>query len=128
MGRRQPWLAVWMILGAATAMGQNVELTGFIGRQMNGGLDLSTAFFRRMDVQNGRTYGLAAGYLRGDHYGVEFMWAYNKADTVAQPSGGGSGVKIFTLDTNQYIGNFLAHFTRREKSVRPFVLHGIGSH
>ena len=55
MGRRQPWLAVCMILGAATALGQNVELTGFIGRQMNGGLDLSTAFFQRMDVQNGRT-------------------------------------------------------------------------
>ena len=127
MGRRQPWLAVCMILGAATAMGQNVELTGFIGRQMNGGLDLSTAFFQRMDVQNGRTYGLAAGYLRGDHYGVEFMWAYNKADTVARPSGGGSGVKIFTLDTNQYIGNFLAHFTRREKSVRPFLLMGLGA-
>jgi outer membrane protein W len=126
MGWRPPWLAVCMILGAATAMGQNIELTGFVGRQANGGLDLSTAIFQRMDVQNGRTSGLAAGYLRGDHYGVEFMWSYNKADTVGEPRGGGSGVKIFTLDTNQYIGNFVAHFTRREKSVRPFVFMGLG--
>ena len=107
---RQPWLAFCMMLGAATATGQNIELTAFIGRQLNGGLNLSTAFFRRMDVQNGGTYGLAASYMRGDHYGLEFMWAYNKADAVAQPSGGGSGVKIFVLDTNQYIGNFRGSF------------------
>jgi hypothetical protein len=83
---------------------------------MNGGLDLSTAFFQRMDAQNGRTYGLAR-LFGGDYYGVEFM-GHNKADTVARPSE--EIGKIFTLDTNQYIGNFLAHFTRREKSVRPF--------
>jgi hypothetical protein len=127
MGNRQAWLAVCMLFGAATAMAQNIELTGFIGRQMNGGLDLSTAVFSRIDVQNGTNYGLAVSYLRGDHYGVEFMWAYNKADTLAQPAGGGSGVKVFTLDSNQYIGNFLAHFASREKSVRPFVLIGVGA-
>jgi hypothetical protein len=127
MGSRPLGLVVCMILGAATAFGQNIELTGFIGGQMNSGLDVSTAFFRRIDVQNGMTYGLAAGLLRGDYYGAEFMWAYNKADTVAQPTGGGSGVKVFTLDTNQYIGNFLIHFARREKPIRPFVLLGVGA-
>src|SRR3982074_646529 len=105
MGNRQPRIAVCLLFGAATAMAQNVELTGFVGRQMNGGLDLSTAFFRRIDVQHGTSYGLAAGFLRGDYYGAEFMWAYNKPDTVAQPDGRGSDVKVFTLDINQYIGN-----------------------
>jgi len=127
MGNRQPWLAVCLLFGAATAMAQNVELTGFIGRQMNGGLDLSTAIFRRIDVQNGANYGLAAGFLRGDYYGAEFMWAYNKADTMAQPKGEGSEVKVFALDINQYIGNFLIHFARRQKAVRPFVLLGVGA-
>jgi hypothetical protein len=127
MGNRQPWVAVCLLFGATTAMAQNVELTGFVGRQMNGGLDLSTAFFRRIDVQNGTNYSLAAGFLRGDYYGAEFMWAYNKADTVAQPKGEGSDVKVFTLDINQYIGNFLIHFARREKAVRPFVLLGVGA-
>ena len=127
MGNRQPWIAVCLLFGAATAMAQNVELTGFVGRQMNGGLDLSTAFFRRIDVLNGTNYGLAAGFLRGDYYGAEFMWAYNKADTVAQPKGGGSDIKVFALDINQYIGNFLIHFARREKTVRPFVLLGVGA-
>ncbi len=108
-------------------MAQNFELTGFFGRQANGGLDLSTAFFRRIDVQNGNAYGLAAGYLRGDYYGLEFMWAYNKADTLAQPAGGGSGIKVFTLDTNQYIGNFLFHFTGHEKAIRPFMMLGMGA-
>lgn len=107
--------------------GAEFRAHGFFGRQANGGLDLSTAFFRRIDVQNGNAYGLAAGYLRGDYYGLEFMWAYNKADTLAQPAGGGSGIKIFTLDTNQYIGNFLFHFTGREKAIRPFMMLGMGA-
>jgi hypothetical protein len=127
MGSRQPWLFICLILGAATAVGQNVELTGFIGRQWNGGLDLSTSLFRRIDVQNGTSYGLGAGILRGDRYGVEFSWTYNKADTLAQPTGGGPGAKIFTLDTNQYVGNLLFHFAGREKPVRPFLLIGGGA-
>jgi hypothetical protein len=56
------------------------------------GIDLSTSLFRRIDVQNGKTYGLSAGYLNGNRYGMEFMWSYNKADILAQPRGPGSDV------------------------------------
>ncbi len=127
MRSRQRWLAICLIVGSATAMGQNVELTGFIGRQWNGGVDVSTVLFRRLEVQSGTNYGLSAGFLRGDHFGFEFMWAYNKADTLAQPAAGGSDVKVFTLDTNQYIGNFQYHFAGREKPLRPFLLIGAGA-
>ena len=127
MGRRQTWLAVCVILGVATALGQNIELTGSIGRQWNGGLDLSTTSFHRIEVKNGLAYGLSVGYLLGDRNGVEFMWSYNKADAVGQPVGGGAERKLFTLDSNQYIGNFLFHFAGREKPVRPFLLIGAGA-
>src|SRR4051812_11024847 len=127
MGRRQAWLNICLILGAATAVGQNVELTGSIGRQWNGGLDLLTILFRQIDVHNGTSYGFGAGFLRGNHYGGEFSWTYNKADTVAQPTGGGPGIRIFKLDTNQYFGNFLFHFAAREKPFRPFLLIGAGA-
>jgi hypothetical protein len=112
---------------AATAAAQKFEGTGFFGGQTNGGMDLSTSLFRRIDVQNGKTYGLSAGYLIGNRYGVEFMWSYNKADTLAQPRGPGLDVNIFILDTNQYFGNFQFHLARREKSLRPFLLAGRGS-
>ena len=121
------WAVIVVTLAAAMASGQNFEVTASVGGQLNGGLDLSTTSFHRIDVQNGLVYGLGGGYLLGDHMGVEFTWAYNKADTVAQPRGGGPEKKVFTLDTNQYFGNFLFHFARREKPLRPFVLVGGGA-
>ena len=122
---------LWVVIGigSATAMaaGQNLEATAMLGGQINGGVDLSTSQFNRINVGSGLTWGLGLGYLFGQHYGAEFMWSYNKADTVAQPVGGGPNTKLFTLDTNQYFGNFLYHFGDREKPLRPFLLGGLGA-
>ena len=118
---------VWIYIAAATASAQNVEITAFVGGQTNGGLDLSTTAFQRIDVQNGINYGLGAGYLLGEHAGVEFLWNYNNANTVAEPRAGGSNVKLFTLDTNQYFANFLFHSSPREQKLRPFVMAGLGA-
>jgi len=110
-----------------SAFSQNVELTGYVGGQLNGGLDLSTSLFRRIEVENSMNYGLSAGYLVGEHYGVEFQWNHSKADTLAQPAGGGSDIKVFALNQGQYMGNFLFHFTDREAKLRPFAFFGLGA-
>jgi hypothetical protein len=110
-----------------SAFSQNVELTGYVGGQFNGGLDLSTSLFRRIEVENSTNYGLSAGYLVGEHYGVEFQWNHSKADTFAQPAGGGSDIKVFALNQDQYMGNFLFHFTDREAKLRPFAFFGLGA-
>jgi opacity protein-like surface antigen len=110
-----------------SAFSQNVELTGYVGGQLNGGLDLSTSLFRRIEVENSMNYGLSAGYLVGEHYGVEFQWNHSKADTFAQPAGGGSDIKVFALNQDQYMGNFLFHFTDREAKLRPFAFFGLGA-
>jgi len=110
-----------------SAFSQNVELTGYVGGQVNGGLDLSTSLFRRIEVENSMNYGLSAGYLVGEHYGVEFQWNHSKADTLAQPAGGGSDIKVFALNQDQYMGNFLFHFTDREAKLRPFAFFGLGA-
>lgn len=127
MRTRAMWAVICVTFVAAMAVAQKFEVTAFIGGQSNGGIDLSTTLFRRIDVQNGKTRGLSAGYLLGDRYGVEFMWAYNNAATLAQPRGTGSDIRVFTLDTNQYFGNFQYHFAGREKSLRPFLLVGGGA-
>jgi hypothetical protein len=127
MSTRLLWWIVWISVLAGTASAQKVELTAFVGGQTNGGLELSTSLFQRIDVQNGMNYGLSAGYLLGEHGSIEFMWNYNKADTVAEPRAGSSNKTVFTLDTNQYFGNFLYHFSPREQKLRPFVLLGLGA-
>jgi hypothetical protein len=118
-------LIVFFLL--TSAFSQNVELTGYVGGQFNGGLDLSTSLFRRIEVENSTNYGLSAGYLVGEHYGVEFQWNHSKADTFAQPAGGGSDIKVFALNQDQYMGNFLFHFTDREAKLRPFAFFGSGA-
>lgn len=118
---------IFVGLTALSSWSQKLEVTAFIGGQTNGGMDLSTLLFQRIDVKNGRTSGLSAGYLLGDRYGLEFLWSYNKANTVAQPRGSGSEITIFTLDTNQYLGNFIVHFAPREKALRPFLMAGAGA-
>jgi len=118
-------LIVFFLL--TSAFSQNVELTGYVGGQLNGVLDLSTSLFRRIEVENSMNYGLSAGYLVGEHYGVEFQWNHSKADTFAQPAGGGSDIKVFALNQDQYMGNFLFHFTDREAKLRPFAFFGLGA-
>jgi len=110
-----------------SAFAQNFEISGHIGRQFNGGIDLSTSLFQRIDVADSTNFGATAGYLLGDHYGVEFQWNHTRADTSAQPLGGGPEVKIFTLNQNQYMGNFVFHFTGRESRLRPFAFIGLGA-
>jgi opacity protein-like surface antigen len=71
-------------------------------------------------------YGITAGYLLGEHYGIEFQWNRNSADTRGQAAGI-SSVKLFSLNQDQYMGNFLFHFTPKEAKVRPFLFFGLGA-
>jgi opacity protein-like surface antigen len=116
-----------LLLTPAFAFAQNIEITGYGGGQLNGGIDLSTTLFRRIEVTNSASYGAILGALVGDHYGVEFQWNHNQADTLAEPLAGGSGIKVFSLNSNQYMGNFLFHATPPDARVRPFVFFGLGA-
>jgi opacity protein-like surface antigen len=119
--------SVYCFAQYGTAREPKIEIGGYVGGQINGGADLSTTIFRRLEVRNGVNYGLTLGFLVGEHGGVEFQWNHNKADTVGQPIGGGTSVKLFELTNNQYMGNFLFHFSGREAKMRPFLLLGLGA-
>jgi opacity protein-like surface antigen len=105
---------------------QKFEITFQVGAQINGGYNLSTSFFNRIEVANGVNYGITTGYLVGEHGGIEFQWNHNSADTRGQASGV-SSAKLFTLTQNQYMGNFLFHFTPRSMRMRPFLFAGVGA-
>ena len=111
----------------ASAVAQNFEITGQVGGQINGGLDLSTSLFHRIEVGNALNYGITAGYLLGEHGAIEFQWNKMNADTRAQPIGGGSSIKVFSMGQNQYLANFLIHLTDREAKTRPFAFFGLGA-
>jgi len=117
----------FMLIGAPAARSQKgIEITPFAGWQTNGGIDLSTATFNHIDVENGLNYGISGVYLLGDYTGVEFMWNHNKANTLLQFNTGGTAPRVLQLTTNQYLGDFVIHFTNREHKFRPFVLLGLG--
>src|SRR5438477_6484718 len=71
----------------SSAAAQNFEVTFQVGGQINGGYDLSTAFFNRIEVANSVNYGITTGYLVGEHAGIEFQWNHNSADTSGQAAG-----------------------------------------
>ena len=50
MGKRAWWVIAWVVVFVPISWGQRFELTGIVGGQLNGGLDLSTSLFRRIDV------------------------------------------------------------------------------
>jgi|SRR5215472_13658705 len=119
--------ALVALFAFSTALAQNIEVTGQVGGQINGGIDLSTSLFRRLEVRNGLNYGVTAGYLVGEHGGIEFQWNRNHSDAVGQPIGPGNSVKLFNLLQNQYFGNFLFHATSKDHALRPFVMFGLGA-
>ena len=111
---------VFLCLFLAPAAGQNFEITPHVGGQINGGLDLSTSIFHRIEVGNSLNYGVTVGALLGEHYGLEFQWNKTDAETRAQPIGAVQSIKVFNLSQNQYMANFVAHLTDREAKMRPF--------
>ena len=121
-------VASFFLLISTAAFAQNFEITPHIGYQINGGLDnLQTALFDRLEVENGMNYGVTFGYLPNDLLGLEFDWNHTKADTLAEPFGGGQNVKLFSLNQNQYMGNIVWHFTPKENKARPFAFVGFGA-
>jgi opacity protein-like surface antigen len=118
----------WVVATAPAAWAQKgIEVTPFAGEQINHGLDVSTDLYNRLDVKNGLNYGVVAGYALNSWGSVEFMWNHNQADTFGQPIAGGANVKVFTLKTNQYLGDFLFQFKSPESRLRPFFLVGAGA-
>ena len=95
--------------------------------QLNGGLDLSTSLFRRIEVGNSMNYGITAGYLVGEHYGVEFQWNHTKADTVAQPVGGGSDIEGIQFESESVHGQFRFSLRRPRIEAEAFCIHRVGS-
>ena len=116
-----------LLLFVASASAQNVEVTAYVGGQINGGYNFSTSLFHRLEVGNSVNYGIIAGYLLGEHGSVEFQWNRSSSDTRAQPIGPGPSVFLFSLTQNEYMGNYLFHFTDREAHMRPFLLFGLGA-
>ena len=104
MKKKLLWAIVWIHIVTAVASAQNLRAHRFHWRANQRRTGSLNGTFERIDVQNGISYGLAAGYLLGDRASIEFLWNYNKADTVAEPRGGGTDTKAVQPAHNQYFG------------------------
>lgn len=119
--------AVTCLTVVSSTFAQKVELTGLVGWQLNGSADLSTSLLHKLDVQNSRNYLVSVGYWFDAHYAIELQWNHMRADTAAQPRTGGSDIKLFILNQNQYTGNILYQYKSEESRLRPFFFVGFGA-
>jgi len=118
---------LWTAFAAPPAFAQNgIEVTPFVGGQINGGVNLATPLYTNLNVQNGLNYGVSATYLLREYSGVDFIWNHNQANTVTQLVSGGTQLNVFTLKTNQFLGDFVIHFKNRESRFRPYAFMGAG--
>jgi opacity protein-like surface antigen len=117
----------WTVLTAPAVWAQKgIEVTPFVGGQINGGVNLSTSIYNNLNVQNGLNYGVSATYLIREYTGVDFIWNHNQGGAIARPVNGGPDQQVFELNSNQYLGNFVIHFKNRESRIRPYALLGAG--
>jgi opacity protein-like surface antigen len=116
-----------LILAVSGLAAQQVEITPFIGGQINGGVDYSTRNYTRADLGNALTYGFAAGYSLTDIVQLEFQWNRSDTDVSGTPVGGGPPAKVFRVAANQFSGNVLFHLAGKEEQLKPFLLIGGGA-
>jgi hypothetical protein len=116
-----------LLTSAAFAQNGNFEIGGHVGGQLNGGVDLHTTLYKRLEAGNALSYGATVGYLMGEYYGAEFQWTRSETDARAQPLFAGPSVKLFNMTQDHYLGNFLVHFTDREAAFRPYASFGLGA-
>jgi opacity protein-like surface antigen len=116
-----------LILTASGLAAQPVQLTPFVGAQLNGAIDYHSHNFNRIDVGSALVYGVAGGVSVSNLVQFEFQWNRSTPDVTGTPANGGPDVHVFRMTTDQYYGNVLFHFGGQESRVRPYILLGGGA-
>jgi hypothetical protein len=70
-------------------MAQQLELSGLIGGQLNGGVNYTTSKFARADITNALTYGIALGAGPSNVVSLEFQWNHSSPSLMGVPTNGG---------------------------------------
>lgn len=130
-------LALLLVLITATSAFAQIakyELKGSLSWALSEGIsfngrettlpDGTQAFFNRMDISDGLSYGAGASMYLSRELELGFLWDYQASEIVLK---GSQSVKIGDLGIDNYHGVLIYNFGRPIDSVRPILFGGLGA-
>ena len=128
--RRTSVFLMTMMVMAASASAQGVEVSGTIGWTFSDGVNGNAVAvpgvgtFDRIDPKDSWAWGLRVGVFAGDNSEIGFL--YDQQPTNLEV-GGTTTVKVGDIKLHNYQGYYAFNFGHEETGVRPYVLFGLGA-
>ncbi len=122
-----------VLLCAGSALGQGrIEIQPFVGYRFGGTVPVTSEAGSALDInkiqfKSGLAYGLTVGTDLTEMLGAEFLWNRQQTQAVGKLNGGGEFPQRIDANLDQYQGNLLIHLAERDRSLRPYVLVGLGA-
>ena len=117
--------ALAVVLAAAPAFAQNLELTPLASFTTAVGLDQTAIGVQDLTIGRGFTWGGQATYFVSPHWGLEGLWMYES--TGLSMTTRAASADVFRMTTHQLHGNVVYQFGSDEVAWRPFVFGGAGA-
>lgn len=119
-----------VLLTAAPAQAQRVEASFSYGYTASEGIDtdnrtLIGQLLDSIDVESGSGFNFTLGVFATDQMEIEFLWARQSSNLVADGPGG--TLDLSELDVDNYHVNFVYNWGARDARVRPFLFGGVGA-
>ena len=118
-------LALVLVLAAAPASAQRVELSVLAGYTTRGDIDEKAPGVQELAIGDAFTWGAAAGYFFSDHAGAELSW--RRQESVLEIGDAVEDARLFDVNVDVLQGSFVYQFGAAEARLRPFAAAGIGA-
>lgn len=121
--RKLSGLALALLLAAVPSRAQHFELAGMAGFTTKASLEIGQGDIQSIQVKDGFSWGLSAGYYFNPHYGFEATWSQQSTSINDDIT----GLDLVDVNVNQIIGDFVFQFGLEDAKLRPFILAGAGA-
>lgn len=122
MKRHLPFV---LVLSAAPAFSQGLEVSASAGYTTPGGLEPRAAGVTDLKLAGAFTWGASAGYFFSPRFGVEASWA--RQESALEIGSAAGSAEMFDVHVDQLQGSFVLQLGAAESSLRPFLSAGAGA-
>jgi hypothetical protein len=118
-------LAFVVVLAAAPAFPQGLEVAALGGYTTAGGLTHDARTVEDLEIEGSFTWGATAGYFFSPRLGVEASWARQEGDVALTTADATAGIFEMTIDRIE--GSFVYQLGGADARWRPFLSAGAGA-